>query len=188
MNAANQLTVSRMVLVPFYLVFLYYSKTEGGVYLWLSLAIFLSVAVGDAFDGYIARKLSQVTALGSFLDPLADKMILWVSLIILSYYDRVPFWLAILILSKDLLIFLGGVVLHLLDCDCTIKPNIWGKGASASQFLLVLCTLLWIGLGWFGAPLSNYFFWVLWLSAASMTTVSGISYALEESRRYNRTG
>ena len=188
MNAANTLTVFRMVLVPFYLVFLYYSQTESNAYLWLSLAIFMAVAIGDAFDGYIARKLHQVTSLGSFLDPLCDKMILWVSFVILALHDKVPFWLMVLILSKDALIFVGGLALYFFDCDCTISPNFWGKGASGVQFVMVLCTLFSIGIGWFGQPSANSFFWVVWSLAAFMTTVSGISYAIIESRRLNKAG
>ena len=188
MNTANMLTLFRMVLVPFYLVFLYYSHTESNAYLWLSLAIFMVVAVGDAVDGYVARKLRQVTSLGSFLDPLCDKMILWVSFVIFAYYDRIPFWLVILIMSKDALIVVGGIALHFFDCDCSINPNFWGKGASAVQFVLVLCTLLSIGIGWFGQQSANYLFWVIWSLAAFMTTISGISYAMIETRRLGKAG
>jgi len=188
MNTANTLTVSRMVLVPFYLVFLYYSRTESNAYLWLSIAIFLAVAIGDALDGYMARKLHQVTSLGSFLDPLCDKMILWVSFVTFAYYGRIPFWLLILIVSKDSLIFIGGLALYFFNCDCSINPNFWGKGASAVQFALVLATLLSIGVGWFGQSPVSHFLWVIWSLAAFMTTVSGISYAIIESRRLNKAG
>lgn len=188
MNTANILTLLRMVLVPFYLVFLYYSQTESNAYLWLSLAIFMVVAVGDAIDGYVARKLHQVTPLGSFLDPLCDKMILWVSFVIFTYYDKIPFWLIILIMSKDALILLGGIALHLFNCDCSINPNFWGKGASAIQFTMVLLTLLSIGIGWFGSTSAYYVFWVIWSLAAFMTTVSGISYASIEAKRLSKAG
>jgi len=186
MNAANRLTGCRMLLVPFYLIFLYYSKVESNAYLWISIVIFTVVAVADAFDGYIARKLHQVTFLGSFLDPLTDKMIVWVSLVTFAYYDKVPFWLTILVVSKDVLIGIGGLALYLFECDCTITPNFWGKGAAVLQFSLVVCTLFAVGVNWFGQPSANYFFWVMWSLAAFMTVSSGISYAIIESHRLSK--
>jgi cardiolipin synthase len=115
-------------------------------------------------------------------------MILWVSFVVFAYYDRAPVWLAIIVLSKDVMILGAGLALHVLNCDCSITPNFWGKGASAVQFVLVLCTLVSIGLGWFGLFWANWFFWALWLLAAIVTMVSGVSYALIEARRLNKAG
>jgi len=187
MTAANKLTVSRVLLVPLYLTFLYYSRTESNNYLSGSLVILLVVAVGDVLDGYLARRLRQVTPFGSLLDPVGDKMILWVSFIIFAYYDKVPAWLAIVVVSKDVLILGAGLGLHVLGCDTSIVPNFWGKASAFAQFTLVLFTISSIAWGfWDSGEWIRYTLAIYWAVVAVLAILSGISYAILEARRLDK--
>jgi len=89
MNIANRLTISRIFLIPLYFIFLLYSFPDNHLFTVLSFILLLVIALGDALDGFLARKFKQVTKLGTILDPIADKLAITISFIILGVYGKV---------------------------------------------------------------------------------------------------
>jgi CDP-diacylglycerol--glycerol-3-phosphate 3-phosphatidyltransferase len=101
LNAPNLITLFRMALIPVYLTFLVYENRHNSF--WAAL-IFSIAAASDWFDGWVARVSGKITTLGKFLDPLADKLIVLSGLVMLIQLGRVPVWVVVLILARELLI------------------------------------------------------------------------------------
>lgn len=99
MNLANKLTVLRMIMVPIFAVVFFSGEFKGGV---ISAVIFILAAVTDSLDGQIARKRGEITDFGKFMDPLADKLLVSVALIALVEVARIPAWVAMLIIVREL--------------------------------------------------------------------------------------
>src|SRR5437667_7917850 len=118
MTTANKVTICRILLVPFFIVLvLYYVQGGAEVFRFSAILTFALATTSDAVDGYIARRYHQHSELGRFLDPLADKMLLVSGIVLLSlknepYLDRIPLWLTVTILSRDVLLLIGLVVIH----------------------------------------------------------------------------
>jgi cardiolipin synthase len=121
MNIPNAITVVRIILVPVMLYFL----VEGREL--LALLVFLTAAISDGLDGLIAKVLHQQTRLGAFLDPIADKFLLSTAFIVLAVLGSVPIWLAIMVVSRDLLIMTGIGILAWDNDFPEIKPTVDGK-------------------------------------------------------------
>jgi cardiolipin synthase len=121
MNIPNAITVVRIILVPVMLCFL----VEGREL--LALLVFLTAAISDGLDGLIAKVLHQQTRLGAFLDPIADKFLLSTAFIVLAVLGSVPIWLAIMVVSRDLLIMTGIGILAWDNDFPEIKPTVDGK-------------------------------------------------------------
>jgi len=108
----NIISVLRMVAVPFVVLFLYLEKylhiekgiTDNSVYCWIAGIFYIFAALSDILDGYLARKMNQVSTFGKFLDPLADKILVITALVMLVGLDRVPAWLAIIVVGRELAI------------------------------------------------------------------------------------
>src|SRR5258708_1915608 len=113
MTTANKITIVRILLVPFFIsLILYYAHTRQSGYRMGALLAFAVAALGDALDGYVARRYNQRSELGAILDPLADKLLLTSAIILLSlenhrYFDRIPMWLTVIILSRDAIVLIG---------------------------------------------------------------------------------
>jgi len=180
MNVANKLTISRIFLIPLYFIFLLYSFPNNNFYTILSFILLLIIALGDALDGFLARKLNQISRLGSILDPIADKLTISISFIILGVYKEIPAWLVIIVISKDVLIFLGWLVLYILNCDITVKPSIFGKMSAFLQFCVVLFHFILKVLTFlqFLQP-------IIWWGTCAATICAGISYVYDGSTRLN---
>ncbi len=131
-NIANALTAMRVLLVPLFAYLLI-----SGEFLW-ALAIFASCGLTDGLDGLLARRLRQRTVVGFYLDPIADKLLMATSFIMLAYVRIVPFWLTILIISRDLFIIIGSVLFLILLTETDIRPTILSKFNTAVQILTVL--------------------------------------------------
>ncbi|HMC82326.1 MAG TPA: CDP-alcohol phosphatidyltransferase family protein, partial [Candidatus Polarisedimenticolia bacterium] len=145
---ANQLTIARMVLVPIFIM-LVVSNHPG----W-ALGIFAAAGISDALDGFIARRFGQGTSLGVFLDPIADKLLMTAALVVLSLPDhpasfphfallnRFPILLTILTISRDVLIVLIALVLHLATGLSRFTPTVYGKITTVVQVVTVCSILL----------------------------------------------
>ncbi len=137
LTVPNQLTIFRMLLVPVFITFM--------IYKWWKLALltFFIAAVTDVLDGYFARRLNQKTALGAALDPLSDKVLMDSAFLVLSEQGLVPPWLAVVVISRDVLM-VGGVVLLKLfgNGNLKIEPILAGKLTTFFQVLTVLAVLL----------------------------------------------
>jgi len=176
-NLANQLTLFRFLLVPFILIAMVYGRHSA------ALALFLAAAVTDAIDGLVARRLNQRTPIGAYLDPIADKLLLSSSFFVLAVIGSVPWWLVILILGRDAMILVTGVVIRLATSIRDFPPTVLGKANTAVQIVTVFGFVL--RNAWSFPPLEWLTGQIVWLAAA-VTLASGAHYAVITSRRLAR--
>jgi CDP-diacylglycerol--glycerol-3-phosphate 3-phosphatidyltransferase len=178
-NAANLATLLRICLIPIFIILLHYTyrpdteKTEN-FFRMLSLAAYILILVSDFLDGQLARRLHLETRLGAILDPAADKLLIATSFGLLAAQGQIPFWLATVVISKDLLSVLGWGVLFMLDNRQTVRPSWTGKLCLLCQDLTILSILL-------NAP-GNLNRWILWPLTTVLTAVTFFGYALEALR------
>ena len=167
MNTPNKLTVARMIIVPFLVVFL---LTGWGcdANRYISLALFVVASVTDWFDGYLARKKNLVTNFGKFMDPLADKLLVCSAMICMIELNRLPAWFVIIIIGREFII--SGFRLIAAENGIVIAANYWGKFKTASQMIMIILLILHFD-GIF-VTLEQLF---IWLSLA-LTIISLITY------------
>lgn len=135
MTLASKITVLRIIAIPFFVV----SVLEH--HILLAQIIFCLSVFSDALDGAIARLRGERTALGAFLDPLADKLLLVVSFITFSYLNWIPLWVFVAVISRDLLIIMGWTVVYILTSNSKIEPRPLGKVTTALQMGLAMARL-----------------------------------------------
>ncbi|MGM0567599.1 MAG: CDP-alcohol phosphatidyltransferase family protein [Elusimicrobiota bacterium] len=134
MNVPNLISVFRLLLVPVFLIFL-----VGNSYHPLAaLVVFVVAALSDAVDGIIARKTKTVSPFGVFLDPMADKLLLLSAFVALAYIRIIPEWLAIIVVFRDIILFIGWVGLNILKNINIISPSIISKIATFFQMFTVV--------------------------------------------------
>ncbi len=167
MNLPTWITVSRLAGVPFLLVLLE-NPTEQQR-LW-AIAIFLVVALTDWLDGYLARKLDQVTDLGKFLDPLVDKLLVTAPLLALIHLQQIPAWGVFLIIARELTVA-GWRVTGTKKIQ---GANIWGKAKTVVQIAAI--ALLIYPINETGALVALILFW----AAVALTLISGAIYLLPQ--------
>ena len=167
MNTPNKLTVARMILVPFLVVFLL-TGWGGEANRWICLAIFVAASVTDWFDGHLARKYNLITNFGKFMDPLADKLLVCSAMICMIEVDKLPAWVVIIIIGREFII--SGFRLIAAENGIVIAANYWGKFKTVSQMIMII--LLLIDLGGVFDILEQIF---IWLSLA-LTVISLITY------------
>jgi cardiolipin synthase len=136
---ANQLTLLRMLLIPAFVLLVVYG------YVGWALLVFIVAGATDAFDGLIARYGNQKTTLGAWLDPMADKLLIVTTFVVLTLpnlalTNHIPVWLTILIISRDIGIILTVAVVNLAVGPRTFKPSLLGKTATA--FFIVTCVVV----------------------------------------------
>jgi len=136
MNAANTITVFRLFAVIPFAIFL--AKKN---YL-VALIFFIFAGLSDLVDGFIARKFNQITKLGGFLDPLADKLLIFAGNLLFVLQSVIPLWFFILIILKDLSILIGVVLLKSRGIDWEPKPNRCGKISAFLQGIIILFAVL----------------------------------------------
>ncbi|HJU05561.1 MAG TPA: CDP-alcohol phosphatidyltransferase family protein [Nitrospiraceae bacterium] len=137
MNVPNTLTTLRILLIPVFIGFLVYERYE------YALAALLLAGITDGLDGTIARVANQRTKLGAYLDPLADKLLLTSGFITLSVLHLIPLWIAILVVSRDLILMTGALLVSLTESSLDISPTLLGKGTTLFQlFYMILVVVL----------------------------------------------
>jgi cardiolipin synthase (CMP-forming) len=172
-TTANKITVIRILMVPFFIVqLMYYVESSNEVHRLLALLAFAVAALSDGLDGYIARRYNQRSELGAVLDPLADKLLLVSGIVLLSLNNgpvlpRIPLWLTVTILSRDVLLLIGLGLLRYLHCKVVIRPVFVGKVATVLQMICVIWGLL----KW-----PEEWLWYWSVAAAVCTGASGIIY------------
>ncbi|MDA8059058.1 MAG: CDP-alcohol phosphatidyltransferase family protein [Nitrospiraceae bacterium] len=134
-NLPNSLTVFRIFLTPFLLGLIVYGKMKEAFW------FFLIGSLSDALDGMMARLLGQKTDLGRFLDPAADKILLSTTLLTLAVLEKVPVWISIALVSRDLIIVFGFLVLRLVDTPIPINPTGLGKVATTLEMAYLFFVL-----------------------------------------------
>jgi cardiolipin synthase len=164
-NLPNTLTVARIVLIPVFITTLEYKRYD------YSLYIFVLAAFTDLTDGLLARLRNQRTQLGGFLDPLADKFMVVTSYVFFAYYGWLPPWLAIIVISRDIIIITGVVLLYFITHTLRAEPSIHGKASTVIQFLLLFSVLLNINYGIL-PEIRGILVW----TTALITSASGLHY------------
>lgn len=137
MNLPNKLTMLRVIMIPFFIVFLLIPITPYDK--WIALAIFILASLTDLLDGKIARKYNLVTNFGKFMDPLADKLLVCSALICLIELDKIPAWMVIIIIAREFII--SGFRLVASDNGVVIAASYWGKFKTTFQMAAV-CLLI----------------------------------------------
>ena len=136
LTAPNQLTLLRMIFVPFIVIHL-----VDGHYLW-ALIIFIIAGFSDGLDGLLARTLHQQTLLGQYLDPIADKLLLSTVFLVLSILHKIPWKYTVVVFSRDISILAASAVLFAIAGLRNFKPSIFGKANTVSQIAAVFFVLL----------------------------------------------
>jgi cardiolipin synthase len=164
-NIPNLLTIVRILLAPLFVILLL--KDLFG----LALVIFAIAGISDALDGFIARYYNQRTALGAYLDPIADKILLSSAFISLAVLKIIPSWLAVIVISRDVLIFIGIAVFTLTEKSYKVKPSIVSKCTTAIQIITIFITLLHVNIAGL-ITLREILYWI----TAGLTIISGFHY------------
>lgn len=139
MNLPNRLTLFRVILIPFFVVFMLVDFGPGAcesLYKWIALGIFAIASLTDMLDGKIARKYNLVTNFGKFMDPLADKLLVCSAMICLIELGRIPSWVVIIIVAREFVI--SGFRLIASDNGVVIAASMWGKYKTVFQMVMVI--------------------------------------------------
>ncbi|MGI6435675.1 MAG: CDP-diacylglycerol--glycerol-3-phosphate 3-phosphatidyltransferase [Syntrophomonadaceae bacterium] len=137
MNIPNSLTLLRIILIPLFVIIISVKVPNGD---YIAAAIFIVAALTDSLDGYLARKMKQVTKLGIILDPLADKLLITAALISLVELGRIPGWIAIVILGREFAV--SGLRMIKAEEGVIIPASVWGKIKTVSQIVAVVVVIL----------------------------------------------
>jgi len=174
----NQITLLRLGFLPFFLILVLYEKYE-----W-ALFVLVFVALTDAVDGYLARTLHQKSALGAYLDPIADKLLLSSSFVVLAMEKKIAWWLTVLVLSRDLLLLVVAAVILIIQGYRPFPPTLLGKATTFFEIALVFFVV-------FAAAYPNDraagIIHYLGLTVAAFVIVSGFHYAFTVARRLHTT-
>jgi cardiolipin synthase len=136
LTAPNQLTLLRMMFLPFIVIHL-----EEGHYFW-ALILFVLAGFSDGLDGLLARRLKQQTLLGQYLDPIADKLLLSTMFLVLSILHRIPWRFTVVVFSRDISILFASAVLYAIAGLRDFRPSIFGKANTFAQVAAVFFVLL----------------------------------------------
>jgi len=172
MGLPNWLTTLRILLIPFFVTLLVYRKVT------LALLVFCLASLTDMLDGYIARSRGRQTRLGAFLDPVADKLLLTSAFVTLTSLKMVPFWITAVVVSRDLILSVGVLVIHVSGGSVHPAPSWIGKASTALQMATVLAAMIFVHT----APgLPRLFAWV----TAVLTIASGLQYMVQGLKQLN---
>lgn len=169
MNIPNSITFTRIILVIPLIYLLYQPEIN---FQWLALAIFIIAAATDWLDGYLARKLNQITELGKFLDPLTDKILVIAPFLVLIERQQIPAWAVLIIIVREIVIAGWRVNPQLVKQENISGANIWGKLKTVMQIIAI--SLLIIPLSGIWQSIGLVSFWI----ALLLTIISGIIYII----------
>ena len=174
LTVPNQLTFLRLGFLPFFIISIHYDRYD------VALGVLIVAALTDGLDGLLARSLNQKTALGAYLDPIADKLLLSSSFVALALDGKIRWWLATLVLSRDILLLTSAVVILVVVGYRPFPPSVFGKLTTALQILLVFAVVLLAVTEW---PWLQFVRMVLGYLVAGFTVFSGFHYSIVVSRR-----
>jgi len=174
MGLANWLTTLRILLIPVFVTLLVYRRPG-----WAFL-VFCAASLTDMLDGYIARRRGTQTRLGAFLDPVADKLLMTSAFVTLTYLKVIPFWIAAVVVSRDLILSVGVIVIHVAGGTVHPSPSWLGKASTFCQVTTVVSAML------------AYYFKILpglprgaaWIMPFS-TLASGLQYLVQGLKQLN---
>ena len=169
MNLPNKLTTARVIMIPFFVVFMLADPVRGASK-WIALAIFIIASLTDLLDGHIARKYHLITDFGKFMDPLADKLLVCAALICLVGTGKLAAWIAVIIISREFII--SGFRLIASDNGRVIAASYWGKFKTTFQMIMICLMIADL------APLWLLTRIVMWI-AVVLTVVSLVDYIVK---------
>lgn len=167
MTIPNLITSLRIILVPIFVIYLINDRHSA------ALVVFIIAGLSDGADGLLARLLNQKSQLGAYLDPLADKLLLVAAFIVLAVRGFVPPWLTVLVISRDVLILLGVLILFLVGTSVAIRPSVLSKVNTCLQLATVFMVLSSEHIHFF----SQFRTAVFWLTGI-LTVASGLHYMM----------
>jgi len=170
LTPANQMTLLRMLLIPGFVIFVIYG------HLGLAMVVFLVAAITDALDGILARLSKQKSSLGAWLDPMADKLLLVSTFVVLSIpglglANRLPIWLTVCMISRDIVIILTVIIVNLAIGRRTFYPSIFGKIATATYVMTAVAAMFFNYRGYHSELVD-----VLIYASLVITAVSSVHY------------
>jgi cardiolipin synthase len=170
----NQLTFLRLGFLPFFIIFIHYHRYD------VALAVLILAGLTDGLDGILARSLNQKTALGAYLDPIADKLLLSSSFVVLALNQRIGWWLAALVLGRDVILLTAASVILVAGGYRPFPPSIYGKATTALQILLVFSVVLLAVKDWMWLREATK---IIVYLVAGFTVFSGFHYCFTVARR-----
>lgn len=171
MNLANKITITRIILIPFFITAVAYARMD------LALIVFILATLSDGLDGFIARAMRQKTAFGTIIDPIADKLLLasaYISLAVIGHIPdevKLPPYVPIIVISRDVIIVVGSIIVHVIKGEINIAPSVVGKITTFFQMATVIAVLVQF-------PYS----YIVWTATVILTIVSGFDYIVRGSR------
>lgn len=165
MTAASKVTLTRIFLIPVYMVLMYVSGGVAGPWMWGALGVFILASVTDFVDGYIARHCNQVSDFGKFLDPLADKLLVISVMLVFVDTGLFPAWVAIVVIARELAV--QGLRLVAVEGGKVIAAAWSGKIKTASTMVCFVLLML---------PVPDWCVTACWVVVLVTTVYSGIEY------------
>ncbi len=169
MNIANKISTFRILSVPFFIAALVYYTPEREYLRLIALGIFVLGVISDWLDGFIARKAKLQSKAGLILDPLGDKLLLMSAFIFLAPFSnfvvKFPLWVSFIIISRDVIIIIGALVIYMVKQTLDVYPTKWGKLTTLFQMLSVISVLV---------QYKNAA--IIWSLAVIFTVISGVDY------------
>lgn len=169
MTTASKITLVRVAFIPIFMILMYLSGGAAGLWMWLSLAIFMIASLTDYIDGYIARKYNQVTDFGKFLDPLADKLLTIAAMVMFCQWDVFPAWALMIVLTREFAV--TGLRLVAVGKGTVIAAGWSGKVKTASS-MIGLCVLM-------AFPTVMWLCWTVVGVVVVTTVYSGVEYFIQ---------
>jgi len=168
---ANKITIARILAVPFFIATILYYTPDKDYLRLIALGIFLFAVISDVIDGYVARTRNQKTQAGAILDPLADKILLISAFICLYRIGKLfgsvqfPMWLVVGVISRDIMLLIGSMIIYLVHGNLFIEASRWGKSTTFFQVICIIGVLLqWEQLSF------------MWYVTIAFTVISGVDY------------
>ena len=189
MTTANKVTIGRIILVPFFVVLMlyYFRHPKQELYRYLAIATFLAATISDGIDGYLARHRGQATQLGTFMDPIADKLLMFSGLFLLTFEfeknpfgQHIPLFLTGIVIGRDVIVVAGSTLLYVVIGNVEVKPHILSKTGAVLQMVCIGWVLLKVNVSWSVMV-------TLWLAiaAAACVVISGLLYLREGIRQFS---
>ena len=169
MTLASKITLIRVAFIPVYMVLMYLSGGEPGLWMWLSLAVFIIASLTDYVDGQIARKWNQVSDFGKFLDPLADKLLTIAAMVMFCEWAKMPAWALMIVLTREFAV--TGLRLVAVGKGKVIAAGWSGKVKTAST-MIGLCA-------WMAFPTVIWLGWIVTAVIVVTTVYSGVDYFIQ---------
>jgi cardiolipin synthase len=174
LTVPNELTFLRLAFLPFFVMAIKYDRYD------LALGILVAAGISDGLDGLLARTLNQKTPLGAYLDPIADKLLLSSSYLVLALKGKITWWLAIMVLGRDVLILVACAVILLSVGFRSFPPSVWGKATTFFEISMVFIVLVLAVSNWPVLQLAQNLCRYI---VAVLVMVSGVHYSVVVSRK-----